>query len=78
MDDEHIQKIVDKMETCSDSVMRAELLTIHHAVMNPMEIKLNYAEDTFTLTMVKEFILMARKDTRFDKLMEALAQKKAL
>lgn len=40
-----------------------ELLAIHEAVMNPMEVTLN-EKDTFTVKMVKEFILRAVKPHR--------------
>lgn len=35
---------------------RAELLAIHHAVMNPMEVTINDS-DTYTVKRVKEIIL---------------------
>jgi hypothetical protein len=52
-----LQYCEDRPSTRSDA-SHAELLAIHEAVMNPMEVKANES-DTFTLKLVKEFILRA-------------------
>ena len=60
-----ISEVADALEAAqalgSDPTKaHAELLAIHEAVMNPMAVQRNET-DTFTLSMVKEFILRATK-----------------
>ena len=49
---------ISKDSALSENRSRAELLAIHEAVMNPTEI-VERADDTFTLSMVKQFVLRA-------------------
>ena len=49
-----------KLPNSAENQAHAELLAIHEAVMNPQAVGINEA-DTFTVKMVKEFILEGQK-----------------